>query len=235
MTKDIKSLLEYSNMTPAQKALADAVERLKNKKPIERTEETDISPTFKKELIEALKKTRFNTRAENQLKVAHASNYPVARLQGTMKAVAAVSNPLTTELEIVITLLDTVNGNNQGIRRSESANIIETAKHMPLRVNFDGQSIAGHVGSSVAGVITSVSDATDRIIGRALIWHENNDDLIGYIKSAAELYTSWEIYYTSVDRDSNGVSWLQNCIFAGTCLVSNPAYGKEHSKARITG
>jgi hypothetical protein len=232
--KTLEEMLAYNNLSANDKAIADALDRINSKpKPVNEIVNDTLNDREKR-IADALHKLRGikNSRAEQALHKALASNYPSTRLEGKIRAYASVSNPLTTELELVITLLDVANGNKQGIRRSEASNIISTALHTPLKVNYTG-SIGGHYNASVAGVITEVTDATDRILGRALLWNSEDQELVDYLKEQSELYTSWEIFYASAEQDSNGVQWLTDCVFAGVALVSNPAYGKEQSKARI--
>lgn len=158
--------------------------------------------------------------------LAVAEHKITATLQGYIKAVASI-HPLQTELELMITTF-TANKNKQGIRKAEAANIVRTALHTPLKINFDGDQVYGHAGAKAVGTITQVEEKVDRIIGRAIVWNNEFSDVAEYIQSLGSIGTSWEIYY---DPDKtvveHGIEWLGGCVFAGLCMVENAAYGTE--------
>jgi hypothetical protein len=158
-----------------------------------------------------------------------------ALVNGYIRAEADSTHPLQTKLSLIITDFEP-NGNKQAIPVSEKQNIISYAVHMPLKINFDGNGVSGHVGAIPIGPITSAYESTDNgrdvIAGEAVVWNEIYDDIADHLKVAfAEgIGTSWEIYYESIETDSNDIQWLQGCVFAGTCIVHTPAYGPSRTR-----
>lgn len=159
----------------------------------------------------------------------------VAKIKGYLKAVADHQHPLQTKLSLILTDFEP-NGNLQGIPVKEKTNILTSALYMPLKINFDGDDIAGHTGAYPVGPIVHVYEGIDNgrdvIYGDAIIWNELHNDVAGHVKAAfAEgIGTSWEIYYDTAEKDDNGVSWLHGCVFAGTCIVETPAYGPSRTR-----
>jgi hypothetical protein len=68
------------------------------------------------------------------------------------------------------------------------------------------------------------------IKAKAFIWKDEYPAVYDLLKSQASegkfIGTSWEIYYSSAD-EVDGVRWLKDVTFAGTCIVDNPAYGSR--------
>lgn len=159
----------------------------------------------------------------------------VAKVNGYIRAVADQSHPLQTKLSLILTDFEP-NGNRQGIPRSEKENILRTAQFMPLKINFNGSSYAGHTGAVPIGPITHVyetsEDGRDIIAGDAIIWNEVYNDVAEHLKVAFSegVGTSWEIYFEDSVKDDNNVEWLSGCVFAGTCVVEVPSYGPNRTR-----
>lgn len=156
-------------------------------------------------------------------------------VNGYIRAVADQDHPLQTKMSLIITDFEP-NGNKQGIPESEKQNIIHYALNMPLKISFDGKGYAGHTGAIPVGPIINVYESEDNgrrvIAGDAIIWNEVYDDIADHLKVAFSegIGTSWEIFYDSIDTDSNGNQWLHGCIFAGTAIVQVPAYGPNRTR-----
>lgn len=159
----------------------------------------------------------------------------VVKINGYIRAIADQNHPLQTRLSLILTDF-MPNGNNMGIPQKEKDNIIRYAQHSPLKINFNGETFAGHVGAFPIGSITSAFEGQDNgrdvIFGEAVLWNDIYEDIDEYLKAvfAEGVGTSWEIYYTDADVDDNGVQWLNDCVFAGTCVVETPAYGPNRTR-----
>lgn len=158
----------------------------------------------------------------------------VARMSGFIRAIADQTHPLQTRLSLILTDFEP-NKNRQGVPLAEAENILRTALHTPLKINFTGAEYYGHTGATPIGPITHVYKGEDNgrpvIYAEAVIWNDIYEDVADHLKVAfAEgVGTSWEIYF----RDSeviDGVEWLQGCVFAGTCVVETPAYGPNRTR-----
>lgn len=156
-------------------------------------------------------------------------------VNGYIRAVADQAHPLQTKLSLILTDF-MPNGNKQGIPETEKQNIINSALHQPLKINFDGKGYSGHTGAIPIGPIISVYEDSDNgraiIAGDAVIWNEVYDDIADHLKVAFSegIGTSWEIFFDSSDTDSDGNEWLHGCVFAGTCVVQVPAYGPNRTR-----
>lgn len=158
-----------------------------------------------------------------------------AYANGFIRAVANQHHPFQTEVTLILTDFEP-NNNKQGVPKTEAENILRTALFTPLKINFDGEEIGGHVGATPIGSITYAAldkdDASDVIIGRAVIWNDIYTNESDYLKQAfAEgVGTSWEIYFEDSHNDDNGIQWLEGCVFGGTCVVNKPAYGSNRTR-----
>ena len=136
-----------------------------------------------------------------------------ARMNGFIRAVADQSHPLQTRLSLILTDFEP-NRNKQGIPKAEAENILRTALHTPLKINFDGISYSGHKGAIPIGPIVNAYASTDNgrdvIAGEAVIWNDIYEDVAGHLKVAfAEgIGTSWEIYFQDSEKDNEGTEWL---------------------------
>lgn len=156
-------------------------------------------------------------------------------VNGFIRAVADQKHPLQTNLSLIITDF-MPNGNKQGIPITEKQNIIDSALHQPLKINFDGKAFSGHVGAIPIGPIVRAYSTDDNgrevIAADAVIWNEVYDDIADHLKQAFSegIGTSWEIYFDNSETDSDGNEWLHGCVFAGTCVVHTPAYGPNRTR-----
>ncbi len=158
-----------------------------------------------------------------------------ARMHGFIRAISEQTHPLQTRLSLILTDFEP-NRNKQAIPKTEAENILRTALNTPLKINFDGEDFHGHKNAIPIGPIVQAFADTDNgkdvIAGEAIIWNDVYGDVADHLKVAfAEgLGTSWEIYFEDSENDDNGVQWLHNCIFAGTCVVDTPAYGPNRTR-----
>ncbi len=154
---------------------------------------------------------------------------------GYIRAIADQTHPLQTKLSLILTDFEP-NGNRQGVPLSEKDNILKTAMYMPLKINFNGESFAGHTGAFPIGPIVNVYEGEDNgravIYGEAIIWNEVYNDVAEHLRIAFSegVGTSWEIYYDDSTSDENGVQWLNGCVFAATAIVEVPAYGPNRTR-----
>lgn len=161
-------------------------------------------------------------------------------LPGKLKlAEADVNNPLLRKIELILTDFEP-NANNEGIPVEEKQNIIKTALNMPIKIAMSESSYGGHANAVPIGPITSVyedvHEGRDVIKAEAMIWGDEFSDVYTLLKSVAEereyIGTSWEVYYTKAD-EVDGVNWLRNVTFAGTCIVDTPAYGNRTKLLKV--
>jgi hypothetical protein len=160
-----------------------------------------------------------------------------ATVNGYLKTSATITpgNPLHTQLSLILTDFNP-NANDQGIPLNEKDNIIRSALYSPLKINFAEEGYEGHDQAIAIGPITKVYDGKDGdrdvIYGDAVIWDEYHDEISTHLKEifAEGIGTSWEIYYTDSEIDDNGIEWIHGCVFAGTCIVSTPAYGPTRTR-----
>lgn len=152
-----------------------------------------------------------------------------AEFHGSVRATASAENPLQTILEFTLTDFQP-NINKQQIPRSEAENIISSALNMPIKIKFQDGKQQGHAGAYPIGTLSGVWLADDCIMARAIVWRDEasaeDNHLRSLFENGEQIGTSWEIYYTSAE-DVDGVSQLQDCLFAATCIVEKPAYAER--------
>lgn len=150
-------------------------------------------------------------------------------------AVADQQHPLQTRLSLILTDF-MPNGNKMGIPTKEKENIIKSAFYAPIKINFNGTAYSGHTGAIPIGPIINVYDGQDNgrdvIFGDAVLWNDIYEDIDDHLKAvfAEGIGTSWEIYYSDAEVDDEGTAWLNDCVFAGTCIVEVPAYGPNRTR-----
>jgi len=136
-------------------------------------------------------------------------------------------HPLQKKIRFVFTDF-MPNGNKQGVPETEAENVIATSLYMPVKINFDGQASTGHNGAEPIGPIIMLEKEQSQIIGSAIVWTENNEDIVDYLLSASAetdgVQFSWELFYKDSIYDDSGVEWLHGIISAGICIVDDPAY-----------
>lgn len=146
---------------------------------------------------------------------------------GTLKAYASSQNPLQTIVEFVLTDFKP-NKNKQRIPKSESANIVSSALNMPLKIDFDDDTIKGHAFSVPIGTLSEVWAQEDVIMARSVLWREEFPAIDTYLKKATAegkmIGTSWEIFYDRSEQQDE-ITDLYGCIVQATTIVNNPAYG----------
>lgn len=156
-------------------------------------------------------------------------------MNGFIHAVANQQHPFQTKVTLILTDFEP-NRNKQGVPRAEAENILRTALYTPIKINYDGESYGGHVGAIPIGPIVAAYAANDNgsdvIAGEAIIWNDIYENIDEHLKQAfAEgVGTSWEIYFENSHKDDNGIQWLEECVFGGTCVVDKPAYGSNRTR-----
>lgn len=146
---------------------------------------------------------------------------------------ANFDHPFIKEIEVVLTDFEP-NANNEGISRSEAENIMRTATYTPIKIAASTAGYGGHSNANPIGAITEAYmgqyEGRDVIMGKAFIWKDEYPAVYDMLKSQADqsqfIGTSWEVYY-GAEETVNGVKWLKNITFAGTCIVDTPAYGNR--------
>lgn len=138
------------------------------------------------------------------------------------------THPLQMKLKLVLTPF-TANANKTGIPQSEADNFIRTAKNQPFKINFNGMP-GGHDLAYPVGLIQNavLSELENEpiIAGDVVVWKDEFPDVAQFLEEAilnGNAHTSWEVYYDSSILDNN-IEWLHGVVFAGTCVVNNPAY-----------
>jgi len=144
-----------------------------------------------------------------------------------------INHPFIKEIEVVLTDFEP-NANSEGISRAEIDNVIRTSKLTPIKISVSESGYGGHTGAHPVGAITEAYVDTyqgrDVIMGRAFIWKDQYPAVYELLKARADenefIGTSWEVYYSSAE-EVEGIRWLKDVVFAGTCIVDNPAYGNR--------
>jgi hypothetical protein len=158
-----------------------------------------------------------------------------ASMRGGFRLAETVNtnNPFIKEIEVVLTDFEP-NNNGEGIPKSEIENVIKTSRHTPIKIAASSSSYGGHTGAHPVGSIVEAFvdtyEGREVIKAKAFIWKDEYPAVYDLLKSQASegkfIGTSWEIYYSSAD-EVDGVRWLKDVTFAGTCIVDNPAYGSR--------
>lgn len=150
-----------------------------------------------------------------------------ATFNATVRAYASLTNPLQTQLDIVLTDFQP-NGNNQCIPIEEANNLVESALNQPLKMNFVNGKEAGHDQSYCVGTLKHVYLDGDVIRAKAVLWKTEFHEEDQYLKQASAegktLQTSWEIFYKQ-SEEKDGIQYLRDTAFGATVIVENPAYG----------
>lgn len=160
-------------------------------------------------------------------------------VNGYLRLAEDYSHPLHKVVELILTDFE-VNANNEAIPQSETLNIIRTAKFSPIKIAASKASYGGHDGAIPIGPIIDVYEGTYKdklvIMAKALIWSDEFSDIYSLLKSEAGereyIGTSWELYHQG-SEEVDGVTWLKNVTFAGTCIVNSPAYGERTKLLKV--
>jgi hypothetical protein len=153
----------------------------------------------------------------------------LATFLGSIKAYASELNPFQTIVEFVLTDFEP-NKNKQRIPKEEAQNIVASAQHMPIKINFDNNTVRGHAYSTPIGTLADVWVDEDVIRARSIIWKDEFPQVDQFLRQATSegktIGTSWEIYYSEA-RENNGITDLHGCVLSATTIVDNPAYGER--------
>lgn len=160
-------------------------------------------------------------------------------VNGYLRLAEDYAHPLHKVVEMILTDFE-VNANKEAIPQSETPNIIRTAKYSPIKIAASKASYGGHDGAIPIGPIIDVYEGTHEdkpvIMAKALIWSDEFSDIYSLLKSEAGereyIGTSWELYHQG-SEEVDGVMWLKNVTFAGTCIVNSPAYGERTKLLKV--
>lgn len=150
-----------------------------------------------------------------------------------LEAFAAEQDPFKTWIQFVFTD-DKPNDNKQRVPKSEFANLVKTARYMPIK------KVVGGVGDTHDGAVPMGSIASTKIVeensvtrieGLAALWNKEFPDDIGFLRqkfaNGDSINFSWEIGYTEAVEDAEypGVETLTGCSTRAATIVAMPAYG----------
>lgn len=174
-----------------------------------------------------------------QMDSADKKKSSASQMRGFIRMAEESTHPLMKEVELILTDFEP-NANKEGIPESEANNIIKTAKNTPIKIAVSESGYGGHTGAIPIGPITEVYMDTYEnrpvIKAKAMIWTDEFKDVYTLLKSEAGerdyVGTSWEVYYRDADV-VDGVSWLKDVTFAGTCVVDTPAYGNRTKLLKV--
>lgn len=160
-------------------------------------------------------------------------------VNGYLRLAEDYTHPLHKVVEMILTDFE-VNANNEAIPQSETENVIRTAKFSPIKIAASKASYGGHDNAIPIGPIIDVYPDTYQdkpvIKAKALIWSDEFSDIYSLLKSEAGereyIGTSWELYHQG-SEEVDGITWLKNITFAGTCIVNSPAYGERTKLLKV--
>lgn len=128
---------------------------------------------------------------------------------------------------------DKPNGNKQGIKYEEFANLKLSALNMPIKLRLLGNAAGGHPSSVPIGHIRTITenkleDGTNQLIADAVLYAEEFPKEVAFLKDAHAAGKapgiSWELKYENSLLE-NGINWLKGVIATAATFVGNPAYG----------
>jgi len=143
-------------------------------------------------------------------------------------AIAGISynNPLLTWVRFIFTD-DQPNANNQGVPQTEFSNLIASMTYMPIKANFNGNSVGGHDDAKIVGVIKEGQQEGNKLVGIGALYRDEYPEVVEYFKkelaSGKKIDFSWEIRY----KDSevvDDIEWLKGVTTRAICVVNDPAY-----------
>lgn len=121
------------------------------------------------------------------------------------------------------------NRNKVVVPPAEAENIMASAIFMPIKIDFnDGPE--GHPNSLPIGLITSIEQLEDQLVGNALMWREEFPHVAQWIdenKDNETVQFSWELWTdpeASEELDDSGNRILRGIEVKSTVIVDNPAY-----------
>lgn len=145
------------------------------------------------------------------------------------EAFASVTlNPNFQWAKIIVTD-DKPNVNKQRVPLEEFDNLIKTGVHAPIKMQR-GKISDGHQEGfgNPLGTITALRKVDDRVEALAALWKRERPEDIATLK---DMYTkgtppnvSWEIGYSDLEVDKEGIETLKDVSLNGLCIVGLPAY-----------
>ncbi len=135
-------------------------------------------------------------------------------------------NPTLRWIRFVLTD-DQPNENKQRVPQAEFDNLIKTGIHMPIKMAEGGISL-GHDGTKPLGVITNLKKVANKIEGLAALWsRERPEDvelIVNEFKAGRVPQISWEIPYTDIITNEEGIQDLVGICLRAATIVGLPAY-----------
>lgn len=137
-----------------------------------------------------------------------------------------VLNPTLRWMKFILTD-DKPNGNKQRVPQEEFPNIIQTGKHMPIKM-AEGEIADGHENARPIGVITNLKQVKNRIEGLAALWSRERPEDIEYVleqfESGSPPQISYEMPYTDSNYTEAGIEELGGVVLSAATFVKFPAY-----------
>jgi hypothetical protein len=121
------------------------------------------------------------------------------------------------------------NLNKQGVPREESANIINSAIHRPVKMNLSSKRHV-HAGSIPVGPIVSanLSENGESVLIAAKVWSDEYPTVDKYLRASVQrskpVDFSWELFYKYSTIDDDGVEWLRDVTVGAITIVDSPSY-----------
>jgi hypothetical protein len=135
-------------------------------------------------------------------------------------------NPTLRWMKFILTD-DKPNGNKQRVPQEEFPNIIQTGVHMPIKM-AEGEIADGHEDARPIGVITNLTQVTNRIEGLAALWSRERPDDIEYVlkqfESGSPPQISYEMPFTDSKYTEEGIEELNGVVLGAATFVKFPAY-----------
>lgn len=145
---------------------------------------------------------------------------------GLIKVTASQTHPLQSHVDFIFTDF-LPNKNKQGVRETESQNIISTGVDMPIKANFNRGKLNDHDFTVPVGHITDMVQRDSDVVGHGILYKDEFPDLITHLEKASAsengVHFSWELYHGGKVIEDD-VTWLTNVVVAGVAIVAHPAY-----------
>ena len=135
-------------------------------------------------------------------------------------------NPTLRWMKFILTD-DKPNGNKQRVPLDEFANLINSGVHMPIKMAI-GEIKPGHEEAVPLGVITNLKQVRDQIEGLAAVWSRERPQDVEFVisefKAGRTPQISWEIPYTEIIKNDDGIEDLRGICLRAATLVGLAAY-----------
>lgn len=124
---------------------------------------------------------------------------------------------------------DKPNVNGDGIRGENLQMLATSALYMPIKM-AQGDVSFGHADATPLGVITEVrikeTEAGMQLGGEGVLWINERPADVAFLTALAVkgAYLSWEIAYSDVEYDADGIRWFINPSLLAVTVVKDPAY-----------